>query len=71
MNGIEDRIAGFPESDGRDDVPVAVELEDAGVFGIVVGPPNSEVKEAIGIGGILPSCSPRSGNFHRHLRLLY
>ena len=50
MNGIEHRIAGFPEADGRDNIPVAVELEDAGVFGIVVGAANSDVKETIGIG---------------------
>src|SRR5258708_24718349 len=44
------RIAGFPEADGRDKIPVAVELENTGVLGIAVGAANSDVKETIGIG---------------------
>ena len=47
MNGVEHRIAGPPEADGLDNIPVAVELEDASVFGIVVGTANSDVKETI------------------------
>src|SRR5271168_1454342 len=50
VNGVEHGIAGSPEADGSGDIPVAVELEDAGVFGIVVGAANSDVKEPIGIG---------------------
>ena len=49
VNGVEHRIAGIPETDGRDNIPVAVELEDACVSGIVVGAANSEIKESIGV----------------------
>ena len=47
---LANRITGFPKASGRDNIPVAVELEDAGVFGIVVGAANSDIKKTIGIG---------------------
>jgi hypothetical protein len=50
VNGVEHGIAGSPEADGSDDIPVAVEFENACVLGIVVGAANSDVKETIGIG---------------------
>jgi len=50
VHGIEDGIAGFPEADGCDDIKVAIQLEDAGVVGIVVGTADADVKEPVGIG---------------------
>ena len=50
VNGIEHRVARFPEADRCHDVPIAVELNDPGVFGIVVGAPNSGENESIRIG---------------------
>jgi hypothetical protein len=47
VNGVERRIAGLPEADGGDNIPVVVEREHAGVFGIVVGAADSDVKETI------------------------
>src|SRR5438045_1126483 len=49
VNGVEHRIAGFPETDGRDNIPVAVELKDACVSDIVVGATYPEIKKRIGV----------------------
>jgi hypothetical protein len=38
VNGVERRIAGLSQADGRDNIPAALELEDAGVFGILDRP---------------------------------
>jgi len=49
VHGIEDGIAGFSEANGRDDIKVAIQLEDAGMFRIVVGAANANVQEAVRI----------------------
>ena len=61
VDGVEHRIAGLPEADRRDNIPLPVELEDARVFGIVIGAANSDVERALGIGGYAkgPTCRIR------------
>src|SRR5262249_22005518 len=43
VDGVEDGIARAPETDRRDDVPLTIELQDAGAQRVVVRAPNPDV----------------------------
>src|SRR5882672_11287699 len=51
VHRVEHRAAWLSEADGGNDVPVAIQLQHAGVLRIVIGASDADVIVAIGIGG--------------------
>ena len=50
MNRVEHRVAALAETDSGDNFPVAIELQDTSVLGVVVRAANAEVQSARGVG---------------------